>query len=52
MAKFSSSDYNNNDNNVEEDDEDDDDDDECFHKKGLMVLNALPKKEKCSCYPI
>ena len=42
MAKSSSSDDNNNDNNVEEDDEDDDD--ESFHKKGLMVLNALPKK--------
>ena len=39
MAKSSSSD----DNNVEEDDEDDDD--ESFHKKGLMVLNALPKNK-------
>ena len=41
MAKSSSSDDNDNDNNDEEDDEDDDD--ESFHKKGLMVLNVLPK---------
>ena len=44
MAKSSSSDDNDNDNNDEEDDEDDDDD-ESFHKKGLMVLNALPKNK-------
>ena len=43
MAKSSSSDDNDNDNNDEEDDEDDDD--ESFHKKGLIILNALPKNK-------
>ena len=42
MAKSSSSDDNDNDNNDEEYDVDDDD--ESFHKKGLIILNALPKK--------
>ena len=43
MAKSSTSDDNDNDNNDEEDDVDDDD--ESFHKKGLMILNALPKNK-------
>ena len=43
MAKSSSSYNNDNDNNDEKDDEDDDD--ESFHKKGLMILNALPKNK-------
>ena len=42
MANSSSSDDNDNDNN---DEEDVDDDDESFHKKGLMVLNALSKNK-------
>ena len=41
MAKSSSSDDNDNNNN----DEENDDDDASFHKKGLMVLNALPKNK-------
>ena len=43
MAKSFSSDNDNNDNNDEDDDVDDDD--ESFHKKGLMVLNAIPKNK-------
>ena len=45
IAKSSSS--NDNDNNDEKDDvsDDEENDDESFHKKGLMVLNALPKNK-------
>ena len=51
MAKSFTSNDNDNDNNDEEDDVDDDD--ESFHKKGLMILKALPKnKNASSCYPL
>ena len=45
MAKSSSSDDNDNDNDNNDEEDDEDDDDESCHKKGLIILNALPKNK-------